>query len=68
MLVHGDAAAESTEDNLVEDLIRDEDNEGTSEDNPAKGEEDRSNQVEELVTEGVRLSINKLDLEKSHNI
>ena len=68
MLVHGDAAAESTEDNHVEDLIRDEDNEGTSEDNPAKGEEDRSNQVEELVTEGVRLSINKLDLEDLNKI
>ena len=40
MIVPSDAAAESTEDNLVEDLVRDEDNEGTSEDDPATGEED----------------------------
>ena len=40
MIVPSDAAAESTEDNLVEDLVRYKDNEGTNEDNPATGEED----------------------------
>ena len=48
-----DGPAESTTDNLVEDLISNENNESTGEDNPAQGEKDRSNHVEEMVTVGV---------------
>ena len=68
MIVPSDAAAESTEDNLVEDLVRDEDNERTSEDNPATGEEDGSKSIEEVVTIGGRLSVAELDLENTEYI
>ena len=68
MIVPSDAAAESTEDNLVEDLVRDEDNERTSEDNPATGEEDGSKSIEEVVTIGGRLSVAELDLENTDYI
>ena len=68
MIVPRDAAAESTEDNLVEDLVRDEDNEGTREDDPATGEEDRSRSIEEVVTIGSRLSVAELDLENTDYI
>ena len=60
----GDVATESAADNLVEDLISNEDNENTSEDNPAQGEEDKGDHVEELVTVGVRLGRGELHLEK----
>ena len=46
MFIPVDVPAESAEDNLVEDLVRDEDEESTSKDHPAKGEENGSHQVE----------------------
>jgi len=57
-----DTPKESAEDNLVEDLIRDEDKDSTSKDNPAKGENNRGHKVEESVTVRVFLCINKLDI------
>ena len=42
--------AESTTDNLVEDLISNEDNERPHEDNPAQGEKDKSHHVKKMVT------------------
>ena len=45
--------AESTTDNLVEDLISNEDNERPHEDNPAQGEKDKRNHVKEPVTVGI---------------
>ena len=58
----GDVATESAADNLVEDLISNEDNKNTSKDNPAQGEEDKGDHVEELVTVGVRLGRGELHL------
>ena len=59
-----DVATESATDNLVEDLISNEDNENTSKDNPAQGEEDKGDHVEELVAVGVRLGRGELNLDK----
>jgi hypothetical protein len=58
-----DIAAESTADNLVEDLICNEDNESSREDNPAQGEKDKGKHVEELITVGIRLREAELDLQ-----
>jgi hypothetical protein len=58
-----DVATESTTDNLVENLISNEDNESPSEDNPAQGEKDKSNHVEEMVTVGGCQGVVELDLE-----
>jgi hypothetical protein len=61
-IVMRDIAAESTADNLVEDLIGNEDYESPREDNPAQGEKDKGEHVEELITVGIRLSGAELDL------
>ena len=57
-----DIAAESTADNLVEDLISNENNESPRGDNPAQTEEHKGDHVEELVTIGIRLRGAELDL------
>ena len=61
-IIMRDIAAESTADNLVEDLISNENNESPREDNPAQTEEHKGEHVEELVTVGIRLRGAELDL------
>ena len=61
-IIMRDIAAESTADNLVEDLISNENNESPREDNPAQTEEHKGEHVEELVTVGIRLRGTELDL------
>ena len=62
-IIMRDIAAESTADNLVEDLISNEDNESPREDNPTQGEKDKGELVEDLVTVWIRLMGGELDLQ-----
>jgi hypothetical protein len=63
IIIMRDVATESTADNLVENLISNKYNQGTSEDNPTQGEKDKSHHVEEIVTVGGCLGLIELDLE-----
>ena len=64
LILAGDVLAQPTANNLVKDLISNEDNEGSCENNPATREKDKRHHEEEAVTVGVRERVDKLDLKQ----
>ena len=59
-----DIPTESAADNLAEDLVHDEDNQGPEKDNPAECEKNKCKHKQRLVTKWAFIRIQKLNLMK----
>ena len=58
----GDAGAQLTADDLVEDLVHQEDKEGAKQEEPAEAEEDEGEEIEEAVTVVLCLGVRPLHI------